>query len=128
MAVAVAVALELAVHLVELNDIAARIGYKGLAIASDLERVAHLEAPGPQLANELREIGDLEGEVLAKVWWCGRFNEVDLLFAHVDPGARHPKVRAVGACHSPECLRVEGERRINVWDIQRHVMNPDRLH
>jgi hypothetical protein len=66
--------------------------------------------------------------VLADVGWDRGFDEVDLLWAEVDPGACDPEVWAVVAQGTPEYFGVEGHGLIDIGDIERDVMDRQWLH
>ena len=78
-------------HLVELDGIPGRVVDECLAVASDDDGVADLEALGAQLLHHRIEIKDLDGEVLTDVGRHRSFDEMDLLGAEVDPRAPIPK-------------------------------------
>jgi len=67
-------------------------------------------------------------KVLAAVRRDLALDQVDLLVTEVDPGAREPEVRSVVAQDAAEDLGVERHTALDVRDVDRHVVDRERLH
>lgn len=102
----------------ELDDIASGIFDESLAIRADDDGIADSKPLRAQIFHHVVEIPDPDGEVLAEVGWDRCFDQVDLLRSHVDPGARHPEVRAVVAQITSEHPGVEDHGLIDIGNIE----------
>src|SRR6202020_2904720 len=74
------------------------------------------------------EIGHRQREVLAQRRRRVRLDEVDLLPASVEPGPAEAEVRPVGALGQAEYPGVEVQRRRDVTDVERDMVQPVWSH
>ena len=66
--------------------------------------------------------------VIAHLYMRRDVKRVHLLATDVEPGAPEAEVGPVGPWRQPELLDVEGERRVDVVDVDGHVVHSNRLH
>ena len=74
------------------------------------------------------EVGHPQGEVLAERRWGRGLDQVQLADTEVDPGPAEPEVRPVAADRPAEHLGVEGDGGGDVGDVDRDVVDGERLH
>ena len=108
--------------------VAGGVGQEGLAARSHRSGVAHVDAAVAQLGHRGVEVLDLQGEVLAHPRRRGALDQVDLLATGVEPGPSEREVGPVAAGHEAEHARVEPEGRLDVVDVDGHVMDGERSH
>jgi hypothetical protein len=113
---------------VEFDPVTGRVMYERLEARARPDRVGHLEPLASKLRDEGRKVSEGQCEVLSPVLGGRGLDEMDLLVASVQPGAPEAEVGPVGAHPQAEHLDVEGECRVDVVDVDRHVVNPDQSH
>ena len=74
------------------------------------------------------EVGDLDRDVLAAAVRDVTLDQVDLLAPDVEPCTTEGEVGTIRASSQPEHVGVELDALRRVADVDRHVMNPQRLH
>ena len=74
------------------------------------------------------EIADPHGEVLAEVAGHRRLDQMDLLAAHVDPGAGDAQVGSIVTKPAPQHLGVEGDALVDVGHVEGDMVDGQRLH
>jgi hypothetical protein len=114
--------------LVELDDVTRGIGDEGLTVLTDREGIPDHEALRTQLLHHSIEIGDLHCEVLADIRQSGRFDQMDLLGADVDPCPGNTEVRPVAPEGSPQHAGVEGDGLVDVRDVESDVVDAQWVH
>ncbi len=114
--------------LVELDEVAGRVGEERLAARPHARGVAHLDAPLPEIGDGAVEVVDQQGEVLAERGRSLGLEQVDLLATSVEPRPTEPEVRSVRAGAKAQHLRVEGQRRVDVVHVDRHVVHSEWSH
>ena len=67
-------------------------------------------------------------EVLAAAVRDLALDQVDLLAAEIEPGPAEAEVGTIRPSGQPEHRRVELDALARVAHVDRHVMNPQRLH
>ena len=112
----------------QFDHVARRVEQERLTGGADTARIAHLDTATSKLGNGGVEIGDLDGEVLAVVLGYLTLDQVDLLPAEIQPGATEREVGPVRSDCQAEHAGVELDAFGRIAHIDRHVMNPDRLH
>lgn len=116
-------------RLVQLDEVAGRVLKERLAAASHGNRIAHLHAPAPELVDGGVEVVDEQREVLAAGRGRRRMDQVDLLDAGVEPDTGDAEVGGpVLALRQPEDVDIEGDRGVDVVDIDGHVVDGERVH
>jgi hypothetical protein len=113
---------------VELDRIAGGILQERLAPGPDHDRVGDGDSLRAQLGDARVDVGDLEGEVLTDVRWrrCG--DQMHLLTSDIEPRAADAELGAVIAGRQAQHFDVEAQRLVDIVDIDRHVMDRDRVH
>jgi hypothetical protein len=116
-------------RLVQLDQIAGGIGEERLETdAVDLARGGHLDAACRQLGSGRREVGDLERNVLTlRRLEVGDLDQVDLLLTGIEPRAAKREVGPIEQRHL-EHIGVKRLRRLEIGNVQRHVVNAGELH
>jgi hypothetical protein len=116
-------------RLMELDEVAGGVAQERLAAAAHGNRIAHVDAPAPQLVDGSVEVVDEQGEVLAPGRGRRRVDEVNLLGAGIEPGTADAKVRgAVLALRQPEDADVERESGVDVVDVDGDVVDGEGTH
>src|SRR5262245_26426544 len=72
--------------LVQLDEVAGGVVEERLAVATHGHRIAHVDAPAPQLVDHRVEVVDEQREVLTTGRGRRREDQVDLLGAGIEPG------------------------------------------
>jgi hypothetical protein len=99
-----------------------------LASGANGDRIGHLDALGPKIRDRLIDVLDAHREVLSQVRRRRTTDEVHLLTAGVEPRTGEAEVGAVGALHQPEDVDVEGQRGLDIVDVDRHVVDCRGAH
>ena len=86
------------------------------------------DAPVPELADDAVEVLDPEGEVLPAVGGNGGLQQMELLARRVEPRSSDAEVRAVGPAGHAEHIDVEVDGRVDVGDVDPHVVHAEQLH
>ena len=81
-----------------------------------------------ELGDARVDVGDLESEVLTDVRRRGRTDEVHLLASDVEPRASDAEIGAIASGRQAQHVDIEAQRLVDVVDVDRHVMDSDRLH
>lgn len=110
------------------DEIAGRIGDERLTTRPHRSRIAHFHAPAPQLGHGVIEIVHEQGEVLAETSRRLPLDQVDLLVPGVEPGPAEGKVGPIAPPLEPEDVAIEPHARLDVVDIDGHVMNRNWSH
>jgi hypothetical protein len=82
----------------------------------------------PELRDHVVKVVHLQREVLAHCRGWFALDEMDLLVPGVEPGTGEPEVRTVFSAYQPQMMNVEARCLIDVADVDRDVMDADRLH
>jgi len=114
--------------LLELDRVPGRVAEERLARCSDGHGIGDVDALRTQLGDRRVEVADPDREVLAEVVGNGLVDEVHLLRTDVEPGASEGEGRPVVAHLEAEDIPVEGDSLAYVANIDRNMMEPERLH
>ena len=111
----------------QLDDVPRWVTDEGLTVWSDRARVVDLESHCPKLVHRGLEVSNLDGEVLTQARRNGGLKQVELLRAEVDPGSGDPEIWSVISQGATESLGVEAHRSGDIGNVQRDVMDRERL-
>ncbi len=112
----------------ELDAVAGGVGDERLEARARSHRVGHLQPLVPELGHHGRNVAERQCEVLPQVVrWLG-FDEMDLLAAGVQPGTPEAEVGPVAAYLQAEGVDVESKRRVDIIDVDRHVVQTYQSH
>ncbi len=114
--------------LLELDRVPGRVAEERLTGCSDRHGIGDVDTPRTQLGDSRFEVADPDREVLAEVVGYGLVDEVHLLRTYVEPGATEGEGRPVLAHLEAEDIAVEGDSLAYVANIDRNMMEPQRLH
>jgi hypothetical protein len=91
-------------------------------------RVAYLDTLGTHKRDCGIDVFDMDGEVLTTIIDNSEFEQVQLVATEVEPRPVESKVWAVSSeCH-PENIGVELDRYIRVMNVDRYMVDSQRLH
>src|ERR1700722_3454355 len=115
-------------RLLQFDPVPRRVLEERLASAADLDRLGDRDPQAPQVSDGRVGGGPRQGEMLAHRRGHIRLDQVDLLAPGIQPGPAEAEVRPVGALGQAEHAGVKVQRRRDVTDVERDMVQPVWSH